>query len=41
MFCGRAVQGALSALALFAIPCVQADVTTYSCDAAAYQVDLL
>ena len=43
MFSGKFVQGALNALALFAIPCVQADVTTYCCDAAAgaaYQADL-
>ena len=33
MFSGKTVQGALSALALFAIPCAQADVTTYCCDA--------
>ena len=41
MFSGRTVQGALSALALLAIPCAQADVTTYCCDAAAYQPDIL
>jgi len=43
MFSGKFVQGALSALALFAIPSVQADVTTYCCDAAAeaaYLADL-
>ena len=43
MFSGRFVQGALSALALFITACVQADVTTYCCDAAAeaaYRADL-
>jgi hypothetical protein len=43
MFRGKFSQGALSALALFAIPCAQADVTTYCCDAAAetaYRTDL-
>jgi len=43
MFSGRYVQGVLNALALFAIPCVQADVTTNCCDAAAgaaYQAEL-
>ena len=43
MFSGRFAQGALSALILFAIPCAQAEVTTYCCDAAAeaaYRADL-
>ena len=43
MFSGRCLQSTLGALALFVVPCAQAAVTTYCCDAAAeaaYRADL-